>query len=251
MFFAILQYIRYFFKAQSNLYVHSPFVYEFCNEVLKAKNEQIPIVNKLNKIYAQDHSIIEREDKGAASKTKIKTIAQLHKIASIPERYGFLMNNMVKKYNVKSVLELGSSLGVSAAYFSNCAEKIITIDADSTIQNIAKKNLLDCKNIEFANKKFDDVLEELIQSNDTFDLVFIDGNHQEEATIKYFEILLLKTHNKSIFIFDDIYWSEGMMRAWEVVKANNKVKISIDLFRMGIIFFDDSIKEKQDFVLMY
>ena len=42
------------------------------------------------------------------------------------------------------------------------------------------------------------------------DLVFIDGNHQENPTISYFEKCLNYAHNDTIFIFDDIYWSIGM-----------------------------------------
>ena len=69
------------------------------------------------------------------------------------------------------------------------------------------------------------------------DLVFFDGNHQKEATIKYFTICLAKAHENSVFIIDDIYWSEGMQEAWNEIKNHAQVTVTIDLFFLGIVFF--------------
>jgi predicted O-methyltransferase YrrM len=251
MLFAILQYFRYFVKAQSNLYVHSPFVFGFCNDILKSENIETPFIDSLCKIYAQDQTQIKRVDNGAASMHKIKTISDLYKNASIPSKYGQILTKIISKYKSKNVLELGTSLGVSTVYLSHFADNVLTIDKDVDIQKIAQNSLVKNKNIQFVTADFDEKLKNIITSNKVFDLIFIDGNHQEDATIRYFEILLTKTTSSSIFIFDDIYWSEGMMNAWSVIKANPKVKISIDLYRMGIVFFNEGIKEKQDFVLMY
>ena len=59
-----------------------------------------------------------------------------------------------------------------------------------------------------------------------------------------------KVHSKSVFVFDDINWSEGMKRAWNEIKNHPKVTVTIDLFMMGLVFFDPDLS-KQDFVLRY
>lgn len=82
------------------------------------------------------------------------------------------------------------------------------------------------------------------------DFVFFDGNHQYEPTLKYFNMCLDKVHSKSVFVFDDINWSEGMQRAWNEIKNHPKVTVTIDLFMMGLVFFDPDLS-KQDFVLRY
>ena len=80
------------------------------------------------------------------------------------------------------------------------------------------------------------------------DLAFIDANHKEEPTMRYFEqCLKLKTEN-SCFVFDDIYWSEEMKNAWERVKNHDEVSVSIDLFFVGLVFFRKGIM-KQHFIL--
>ena len=73
--------------------------------------------------------------------------------------------------------------------------------------------------------------------NRKFDLVYFDGNHQKEATLNYFQKLLPATHNDSVFIFDDIHWSQGMEEAWETIRKHPSVKVSIDTFHIGLVFF--------------
>ena len=70
-----------------------------------------------------------------------------------------------------------------------------------------------------------------------FDLIFFDGHHSKEATLRYFEALLSTAHNDSIFIFDDIYWSSEMKAAWTKIKAHPEVTVTIDTFFWGLVFF--------------
>ncbi|UZH54849.1 class I SAM-dependent methyltransferase [Salinimicrobium tongyeongense] len=81
-----------------------------------------------------------------------------------------------------------------------------------------------------------------------YDLIYIDGNHQKEATLSYFKKLLPTVHNDSVMIFDDIHWSKGMEEAWEEIKAHPKVKVSIDTFQWGLVFFRRE-QEKEHFVI--
>lgn len=80
------------------------------------------------------------------------------------------------------------------------------------------------------------------------DLVYFDGNHQKEATLKYFYQLLPLAHNDSVFIFDDIHWSKGMEEAWEEIKKHPDVRVTIDSFFWGIIFFRKE-QEKEHFII--
>ena len=72
---------------------------------------------------------------------------------------------------------------------------------------------------------------------DRYDLVFFDGHHNKEATITYFETLLPKAHNDSVFVFDDIYWSKEMTEAWTYIKNHHSVTVTVDTFHLGFVFF--------------
>jgi len=80
------------------------------------------------------------------------------------------------------------------------------------------------------------------------DLIYFDGNHQKEASLHYFEKLLPLAHNDSVFIFDDIHWSGEMEEAWEQIKAHPRVRVSIDTFYWGLVFFRKE-QEKEHFTI--
>jgi hypothetical protein len=80
------------------------------------------------------------------------------------------------------------------------------------------------------------------------DFAFFDGNHRYEPTLRYFELCLAHRTDNSVFVFDDIHWSEEMERAWEAIKAHPDVTITVDLFYIGLVFFRKG-RPKQHFWL--
>jgi len=88
----------------------------------------------------------------------------------------------------------------------------------------------------------------VIDKLDKVDFVFVDGNHQKEATLRYFEWCLPKVHEDTLLIFDDIYWSDGMKEAWAEIKANPQVTVTVDLFWIGLVFFKGG-RVKEDFLV--
>jgi len=82
-------------------------------------------------------------------------------------------------------------------------------------------------------------------------LLFVDGNHRKEATLEYFNFFLSKAVNNSIFIFDDIHWSEGMEEAWKEIQSHEAVTLTIDLFFIGLVFFSKDFIVKQHFTIRF
>ena len=82
----------------------------------------------------------------------------------------------------------------------------------------------------------------------TYNLIYFDGNHSKKATLEYFELLLPTLTNDAVWIFDDIHWSKDMEEAWEIIKNHSKVKVTIDTFQWGIVFFRKE-QEKEHFVI--
>jgi predicted O-methyltransferase YrrM len=112
--------------------------------------------------------------------------------------------------------------------------------------NIASENLkvLNAENVEIKVGDFNDNLPSILKKESEIDFVFIDGNHQEKATINYFETLLPKVHENTMIIFDDIYWSRGMQNAWKKIKQHPQVTLTIDLFWIGLVFFKTDRKKE-------
>jgi predicted O-methyltransferase YrrM len=256
------KYLSYYLTASNGKGhgIHSPFVFHFITKVLNDKThypEYQPIEDLRQKLL-KDQTILTIEDFGAGSslnKTNQRTIASIAKNAAKQKKYSQLLFRIVKEYQAKTILELGTSLGITTSYLAtaNLAGKVITMEGAKEIAKIARQNFktLELSNIEITEGNFDDKLSSIIYHLSSVDLAFIDGNHQQEPTERYFQQLLPKTHNDSILIFDDIHWSPRMEQAWQAILEHPSVRCSIDLFFIGIILFRSEFREKQHFTIRF
>lgn len=256
------KYIRYYLTACNGKGhgVHSPFVFDFIVCVLNNKKGYHPPNNieHLRKRLLKDATEIEMEDLGAGSRkgtTKKRTVRQIAATAVKPKKWSYFLFRLAAYYRPKTIIELGTSLGVSTAYMAaaNKDATLHTIEGSGAVQQLATRNFnqLSCSKIQSYKGNFDDVLPLLLTNIDHVDLAYIDGNHRYAPTMAYFEQLLLKKSSDSIFIFDDIHWSAEMEQAWAKIKGHPSVTISIDLFFMGLIFFRPEIKVSQHFTIRF
>jgi predicted O-methyltransferase YrrM len=255
----LLNYAKYRFKSDNEHDIHSPFIYEIYNDVIC---DEIPfyVYDDIESIRAKlliTEVKIQIEDHGAGSKVNNSNARKIKDVAKNTlknPKYGQLLFRLVNRFKPKTILELGTSLGISTMYLAatNKNVKVTTVEGCPNTAKVAQVNFdkLGFKNIELINDTFDHFLPVYLIQNNSLDFVFFDGNHQKEATINYFNLCVEKAHNDSVFIFDDIHWSEGMTEAWNVIKKHPKVTSTIDLFFVGIVFFNTDLS-KEDFVLMF
>lgn len=257
--FTIQQYLLYLFKGKTKYYIHSPFVFRFASEVLNDKRNFYCYseVEQLRMILKQSGVEVEIIDWGAGSyklknkKVKVKEIVS----ASVkPKKYSQLLFRIVDYYECRNILEIGTSLGLTTLYLSsaNDKSKVVTLEGNPSVANMAKARFkkYPAKNIELIEGNFDNTLTDALNRFDKLDLVFFDGNHREKPTLEYFEKCLTKIHNNTIFVFDDIYWSKEMSKAWKQIKTHSAVTLTIDLFQLGIVFFRKE-SPKENFILYY
>lgn len=256
------KYIAYRFRALNGKGhgMHSPFVYDFIRRVLNDRQEY-PVyrrVEGLRKEMLKNHNEINVLDLGAGSTTGAgsnRKISAIARNAAKPSKYGQLLFRLAHHYQAKKILELGTSLGISTSYLSLAQPEgsVITLEGSPEIaqQAAANFNRLELKNITQVLGNFDDTLAQVLQQIQSVDLAFIDGNHQLEPTVRYFNEILAYCHNESIIVFDDIHWSAGMEEAWSQIKQHPSVRTSIDLFFVGIVFFRKEFREVQHFEVRY
>lgn len=240
--------------------MHSPFVFDFILHVLNNKKGYTPPahIETLRKSLLKNVTEIEIEDLGAGSRkgtTKKRTVQQIGATAVKPKKWSYFLYRLVAHYRPQTILELGTSLGISTAYMAaaNPNAGIYTIEGSGFIQQLAAQNFkgLGYTNIQIFKGAFDEVLPSLLPAITNVDLAYIDGNHRYAPTMAYFEQLLQKKGPDSIFIFDDIHWSAEMEQAWTEIKAHPSVTISIDLFFMGLIFFRPEVKVSQHYSIRF
>ncbi len=256
------KYLRYYLTSSNGKGhgTHSPFIFDFITKVLNNKSyyTEYKKAEELRRQLLNDSRMFIIEDFGAGSavlnrnKRSIKSIARN---AAKSKKFGQLLFRLVKYYQPSTILELGTSLGITTSYLSlaNPSSKIITMEGAREIAEIAKRNFrqLNLSNIELVKGNFDDTLPDVLNRTSTIDFAFIDGNHRQIPTENYFHLLLPHLHNDSLLVFDDIHWSKGMDQAWETIKRSPDVRCTIDLFFIGIVVFRKEFREKQHFTIRF
>jgi predicted O-methyltransferase YrrM len=166
-----------------------------------------------------------------------------------------LFFRIAKYYDAKTIVELGTSFGISTSYLAsaNSDSQVFTFEGAKNIAKIAAESFesLQLKNIELIEGDFKKTLPLIENRIEKVDLLFVDGNHRKDPTLEYFNFFLSKARNNSIFIFDDIHWSKEMEGAWKQIQAHNSVTLSIDLFFIGLAFFSTDFKVKQHFTIRF
>ena len=261
LWFVSSSYIRYLIKAKSRYVIHSPFIYDLINNVFldNTNSDDLKKLDKTRKQVFNRTTTIETTDLGAAAGKKpyvtiIKPLGKIAKRRSQDKKHLHLLYKLTKYFKPASILEFGTSAGISASYIgkANSFDKFITMEGCAVLAAHAENNFNEqgLPDIEIKVGHFDVILDKVLDEFKQLDLVFIDGNHRKKQTIKYFEKCLTKSHEDSIFIFDDIHWSPGMEEAWEYMIKDERVNLSVDLFKMGLLFFKKGIA-KQDFIIKY
>lgn len=247
----------YFLRSKGRHGIHSPFVYELYDKVIVSHRiyyDFAPLEFLRQKLLTST-SLINTVDYGASGyRSETKKIKDIARKSSIATRKGRLLFRLVNFFQPETILELGTSLGLSTLYLAkgNVSGKIITIEGSPETAAFALKNfkLLKADNIEQVTGDFNSVLPGVLKRIKKIDFVFFDGNHKKEATLDYFHQCLSLAGDNSVFVFDDIRWSKGMLEAWKELVNDKKVTLSIDLFTMGLVFFYSGM-EKQHFILRF
>lgn len=256
------KYSKYYLTAQngSGHGIHSPFVFEFVTKVLKDKHQypEYLAIELLRNQLKNNKQVLTIEDFGAGStvsKSNNRKVADIAKSALKPVKFGQLLYRIVKFYQPENIIELGTSLGITTCYIATAGKQssVFTFEGASQIAAVAQQNFnaLALKNIQLIKGNFDETLQRNLQNLPAVDLAFVDGNHRKQPTINYFNQLLTKATENSIFIFDDIHWSKEMEEAWSQIQSHSSVTLSIDLFFIGIVFFRKQQKEPQHFTIRF
>jgi predicted O-methyltransferase YrrM len=257
-----LAYLRYWLRSGNAHGLHSPFVYGLYTTVICHDGE----FGGYARIEARRHELLKSnksisvKDFGAGSQVagaggaqrRVRAIAR-H--AAKPPRLAQLLFRLINHFQPATVLELGTSLGLTTAYLAAASSRsqIITFEGCPNTAAEARETFekLDLKNVRLVEGNLDQTLPiTLAELDKPVDFVFFDGNHRYEPTLRYFEQCLAKADENSVFVLDDIHWSAEMEQAWEAIKAHPTVTVTVDLFYVGLVFFRKT-QPRQDFWLRY
>jgi len=156
--------------------------------------------------------------------------------------WALFLFKLVRALRPQHCLELGTALGLSGAYQAaalqlNGQGQFTSLEGSEDLARIARRNWdrLGLGTARVVVGRFADTLEGVLSTKNV-DYVFVDGHHDEHATLGYLESLLPQLASPACLVFDDITWSAGMRRAWRAITRDPRVKISVDFGPLGVAF---------------
>lgn len=251
--------LRFYFSAQTKYRVHSPFVFDFIEQVLEDRRKYYAFfsIEVIRADLLRDREKIQVTDFGAGSRVHSgneRRIQQIAQTALSSPTFCRLLFRTVNHYKPSKILEIGTSLGISTLYhrFAALNAQLITLEGCPKIAQVAQRNFrrLKTKSIDLREGEFSSNLPAALKTLGQVDYVFIDGNHRKAPTLQYFEQCLQFAHADSLFVFDDIHWSDEMQAAWKEIKVHPRVTLTIDLFFIGLVFFRKEGQKKAHYRLV-
>jgi len=250
--FQVRSFFTYWLDAVDEHSLHSPFYYDFYVNVVRGsqQNNIHGAGETARQKFLKDSRSIPVDDLGKGSvhfNTTTRSIGDIARTSLSNAKFSKLYTRIIEYFGAKTVLELGTSLGVNTLYLAEAPEtKVITFEGAPALAKEARQLFEDLKiaTIEIVEGNLDQTLSLRLSKMSKIDFAFVDANHTFEATTHYVNQLFKKSHAKTVIVLDDIHHTPEMEKAWHTLRDSPLVYGSIDLYRCGLLFFDPSLNKR-------
>ncbi len=249
-------YARYLAAGKSRWSVHSPFLYELIEKVIrnKAHDQKLDPLLRWQEQLRGRHERLAWQELGAGKNVRHKRVSRIFRQTIRPFSQYRILSGLVRFSGAREVLELGTGLGLSTLALAAAGDhvRVCSIEGNKALYDFVRihSTPYHSGNIEFIHGRIGSSLALILPKIAKADLVFMDGNHRYHPSIRYYDLLQPFLHESSLMILDDIHWSQGMEWAWEELSARPEVGLSVDMFHFGLLFFRKDL-EKRHFILRY
>ncbi|PZX48745.1 O-methyltransferase [Algoriphagus chordae] len=252
--YPLFSYLAYWLQKEDKFSLQSPLLFKTYQDLfgfIKARKGDDLDIELFRKELLASNELISVEDYGAGSKrvnTAHRRVAEITRYSTSNRKFAQCYQFFCSLTPAETVLELGTCMGISSRYLSRVTQgKLYSFEGSPEIARIAKPSE-GFDNLNLVIGELRDTLPSILDSLDKIDFALIDATHTYEATLSYFELLLSKIQASSIIAIGDIHWSREMEKAWQEIKGRPEVKLSLDFYECGIVFFDYP-GEKAEYIL--
>lgn len=253
--FEMKAWLRHRLTAKGPHGIHSPFVFHLITQELIAEKHfhAFDAIEELRSKLLQKDERIDVHDFGAGSRSTSslsRRICDIAKTASNPADQAQMLFRWANFCQPLRVVELGTNLGLSSAYLSKAVPQasIWSLEGAPALVALARQHLegLRCNNVTVVEGQFRETLPRTLSDMGAIDLAWLDGHHEKQATLDYMDMIWPYCHSETVLLVDDIHWSAGMNAAWEQLRNDARVTLSLDFYHYGALLFKTG-REKEHF----
>lgn len=249
-----MSYVSYWLKKEDKYSLQSPLLfntYQNLISFIKARKEEDLEIESYRKNLLSSDQVIEVADFGAGSKSvnsAKRRVSDITKFSTSNRKFAQLYQFFTTLTPAKTVLELGTCMGISSRYLSKVTQgELYSFEGSKEIARIAQPSQ-GFENLTIIIGEMSETLTNILATLDKVDFALIDATHTYEGTLRYFEQIESKIHSRSIIAIGDIHWSQEMEMAWQEIKSKSEVRLSLDFYECGIVFFTYP-GDKADYIL--
>lgn len=222
---------------------HSPFVYKLADEVIyDFSAEKVCVgLEELRKKLLNDHKGRLKDDQNEVEIKKSKNLLQL-------------IYRLVTHHQPQHIIEIGAIWGLTTVCLAKASPKAQLLSLTASPENTSQmRHTLKIGGVEQVQIETGDpqiMAQTYIHQAASLDLVYVNGKNTKALMLHIFNQCLAKVHEGSLLVFEELYANEDTKSAWETIKMNPQVTVTIDLFWIGLVYFRKG-QAKENFKLRF
>ena len=173
--------------------------------------------------YLENHASTEPEILKRLRKETFQKTTQPHMISGYQQ--GRLLSILSKMLKPEKILEIGTFTGYATLCLAEGLAKngkITTLDVNEELAYLPKKYFAESEFSEKINFRLQDAKDFLKETEEVFDLVFIDADKENYA--EYFRLIKPKVKSGSVIMFDNVLWYGKVLEENPKQESTKKIK---------------------------
>lgn len=204
---------------------------------MRSQHHRDDKIERLRERLLRDPHRVPSVDFGAGSQGDIRTVKGIAQSSLKRPKHAQALAALAHHIGARRILELGTSLGTTAAYLARQGRQVWTLEGNPHLGQLATTHWkeLNLDTITCVVGEFGHTLEGVLETAGPFDLVFIDGNHRGRALESYVAQILPHLSPEGVVVCDDIHWSGDMEAGWNRVTSAPHWTLMVDFYEWGLL----------------
>jgi predicted O-methyltransferase YrrM len=180
-------------------------------------------------------------------RTQLCPLAGIVGDEAIRPKQGALLFRLTNYFRPQHILQIGTSVGLATLYLTSYAQglKCVTLEKTPAYASIARQVYEKGARtpIDLRLGDYRTLLPGILEEMKRLDFVFFNVPH-DDNNHWLFDTCMAYAWEETVFVFKGIKTSREMRRLWKTVCAHPGVTVTIDLFSMGIVFFNKKLHKR-------
>ena len=242
-------YLSYYLRADTKYRVHSPFVFEFVREVLEDDRQY----HAFWEIETYQRNLLRINDLVNANGERLPfgKVAQKQRLKKRTGQWLFQSTNL---YQPNHLLQIGWGTGVAALYQASVRShaQLICVEPNVSLVNATDSlfQSLPYQNIRRETGHPVEGTQRALAQLKTVEQVFFNDYFDEATTLQLFDLVLARSVSNTVVIFHRPHATATRRTVWKTVRHRPEVRLSIDIYELGFLFFRHEQKARSHYQLI-